>query len=271
MKGRYVMKWELERAIFSRWNILLIFFILGIMFINAYNGGWNTALHVMNAVDIVNQEDKIYFAKYYGNTYRVWSDSYYMLQALTPILLGVPYILSYINEKNNRFRNFMIIREGRKKYLFNKLLSITLSGAIILGFSEFLFYFITYFLTSPSTNFEYVDGLIKYKNALFMSKPVFYFAVILLLHIIYYFSFGIFAVGITSVLKRKSAIIIMPFLLVAILDLVLPVVLQPNVIMQPNKSSHFSLVNFLILDLVYVIVGVICYTLNEKRIRRQGV
>lgn len=221
---------ELKRAIFSKWNIFLILFLLGMMFINAYYDGWNTALHVNKATDISNYDDILFYEKYFGNTFRVWSASYYMIQVLVPIVLIVPYILSYINEKNNRFRNFMIAREGSKKYLFNKIVAIAISGTLLLGFSEFLFYFITYFFTSPSTDLKYVKDLINYNEKLFIAKPFFYFVLLLMLHIIYYFAFTICAVGITSILKRKSAVIITPFLLIAILDLILPTSIQLHVI-----------------------------------------
>lgn len=264
------MKQELKRGIFNKWNIFLILFILGLMFINAYNAGWNTALHIKKATDVARYEDVLFYEKYFGNTYRVWSDSYYMIQALAPIILIVPYILSYFNEKNNKFRNFMVSREGLKKYLLNKIVSISISGTLLLGFSEILFYFITYFFTSSSTDLEYVKGLVSFKEMTFLANPIFYFGNILLLHIIYYFAFTIFAVGITSALKRKSAVIITPFLTVAILDLVLPTSLQPNVIMQPNKSSDFVLINYVILISAYIIVGIICYVINEKNVKRQG-
>lgn len=262
---------ELKRAIFSKWNIILILFLLGMMFINAYYDGWNTALHVKKATDISNYEDVLFYEKYFGNTFRVWSSSYYMIQVLVPIVLIAPYILSYINEKNNRFRYFMMVREGSKKYLFNKIIAIAISGTLLLGFSEILFYFITYFITSPSTDLEYVENLIHYNEELFIAKPVVYFALLLLLHIIYYFAFAVFAVGVTSILKRKSAVIIIPFLLVAILDLVLPIPVQPNVVMQANKFSYFTLNSYTILILAYIIVGVISYILNEKRINKRGV
>lgn len=264
------MKQELKRAIFNKFNILLIFLIIGLMFINTYYAGWNTALNIKKATDISKYEDILFYAKYFGNTFRVWSNSYYMIQALAPIILIVPYILSYINEKNNRFRYFMIAREGSKKYLFNKIIAIAISGTLLLGFSEFLFYFITYFFTSPSTKSEYIKDLIYYNEDFFISKPILYFVIIFLLHIVYYFAFTIFAVGITSILKRKTAVIIVPFLLVAIFDLVLPVPLQPNVVMQPNKNSNFTLTNYAIIILLYIIVGSIFYIQSEKRYKKQG-
>ena len=45
----------------------------------------------------VNMEDVIFFKKYYGNTYRVWKDSYYMIQALAPVILVAPYCVIRYN------------------------------------------------------------------------------------------------------------------------------------------------------------------------------
>ena len=101
------MKNELKRALLKKSNIILIVAVVCLMLINAYYNGWDTALKVDSAQDILNIEDKIFYKKYFGNMYRVWVDSYYMVQALAPVILIAPYLNTYLLEKKNRFRFFV--------------------------------------------------------------------------------------------------------------------------------------------------------------------
>ncbi len=110
------MKSELKRALLKKSNIILIVAVVSLMLINAYYNGWETALKVDSAQDIRNIEDKIFYKKYFGNMYRVWADSYYMVQALAPVILVAPYLNTYLLEKKNRFRFFCVSRKGNLKY-----------------------------------------------------------------------------------------------------------------------------------------------------------
>ena len=76
------MKSELKRALLKRSNVVLIVAVVSLMIINAYYSGWKTALTADSAQDLLNMEDIIYYKKYFGNIYRVWKSSYYMVQAL---------------------------------------------------------------------------------------------------------------------------------------------------------------------------------------------
>ena len=68
------MKSELRRALFKKSNIVLMISVVSLMIINAYYGGWRTALKIDSAQDIRNIEDVIFYKKYHGNMYRVWKD-----------------------------------------------------------------------------------------------------------------------------------------------------------------------------------------------------
>ena len=61
------MKSELKRALLKKLNFVLIIVVVGLMIINAYYGGWKTALRADSAQDLLNIEDVIFFKKYYGN------------------------------------------------------------------------------------------------------------------------------------------------------------------------------------------------------------
>ena len=220
------MKSELKRALLKKSNLVLIIAVVSLMLINAYYNGWETALKVDSAQDILNNEDKIFYKKYFGNMYRVWVDSYYLVQALAPVILVAPYLNTYLLEKKNRFRFFCVSRKGNLKYVIQKAFAIALSGTIILAFSEMVLAIVT--------------GL-----------------------------FLVFAIGVTSFLQNKIAVIVAPFIIVGVLDFVLPTALQPNVVMRPYLST-FSIGGYGILISIYVIVGSILLMVAEKLYQKRG-
>lgn len=75
--------------------------------------------------------------------------------------------------------------------------------------------------------------------------------------------------GITSFLKNRIAVIAAPFVVVGVLDMALPITLQPNVVMQPY-SQTFSLSGYGILISMYVIAGLILLTLSESSYQKRG-
>ena len=234
------MKIEIKRALLKRSNLILIMLIICLMLLNTYYSGWRTSLLADNSSDFLHAEDALFFKKYYGNVFRVWKDSYYMIQALVPIILVTPYMLSYFEEKSNRFRYLMVSRKGDKKYLLQKVMAIAISGTVILIVAEVMFAIITYIFTYHDVSLEFIENLAIYKYSLFLQHPYLYFLFILFMQVIYYFCFLLFSIGITSFLKNKVAIIIIPFLVIGILDMILPTSIQPNVAMQPIVSTQFN-------------------------------
>ena len=263
------MKSELKRALLKKSNMILILAVVSLMMINAYYGGWKTALKVDSAQDIRNIEDAIFFKKYFGNMYRVWKDAYYMSQVLAPVILAAPYLNTYLLEKMNHFRFFCVSRKGNLKYVSQKAFAIALSGTAILAFSEMLFAVITALLTQHDTSVEFMQGIVSFKEDFFINNPMLYFVFLYVSHIVYYFCFMIFAIGITSFLKNKIAVIVTPFIIVGALDMILPTALQPNVVMQPYRGM-FRMGGYGILTGVFVIAGFILLTVSERFYQKRG-
>ena len=263
------MKSELKRALLKKSNIVLITAVVSLMIINAYYDGWKTALTVDSAQDILNIEDAIFYKKYYGNIYRVWKSSYYMSQVLAPVILVAPYLNTYLSEKANRFRFFCVSRKGNLKYVMQKAIAIALSGTVILAFSEMILAVITGLLTQHDTSIEFIQGIVSFKEAFFIENPMLYFVLIYFSHITYYFCFLVFAIGLTSFLKNKLAVIVAPFIMVGVLDMILPTALQPNVVMQPYRKT-FQIGGYVALIGIYVIVGLILLMVSEKFYQKRG-
>lgn len=261
---------ELRRGIFNKWNIVIVIFIVTFMFLNAYYSGWKTGLSAMSASDILNLEDKIYFAQYFGNTYKVWFDAYYSISIFAPLLLVIPYILSYREELNNKFRYFMISRQGYNKYIFKKFVAILFSGLVVVVISELLFYCVTYFFTYAIINHELFENFVRYRLDWFKSDPFGYFVHILLLRYIYYAVLLIFSIGITSFIKSKIAIIVTPFLTITILDVIIPKVYAPFSMIKPYSYDYFNYINFGVVLIILFFVGICAFVVNEKVVRNRG-
>lgn len=263
------MKSELKRALLKKSNLVLMAAVVSLMLINAYYDGWKTALTADSAQDIFNIEDAIYLKKYWGNRYRVWKSSYYMVQVLAPVILAAPYLNTYLSEKTNRFRLFCVSRKGNLKYACQKALAIALSGTAILALSEMIFALLSSFLTQHDTSMEFMQGIVSFQEAFFLESPELYFILIYISHILYYFSFLIFAIGITSFLKNRLAAMVTPFLIVAVLDTALPKALQPYIAMQPY-SAAFSPGGYGVLVGAYVVAGSILLLISERLYQKRG-
>ena len=257
------MKSELKRALLKKSNLVLIVAVVCLMTINAYYGGWKTALTADSADDILNIEDVIFYKKYFGNMFRVWKDSYYLIQILAPVILAAPYLNTYLSEKTNRFRFFCVSRKGNAKYVMQKALAIALSGTVILAFAEMVFAVFTGLLTQHDTSVEFMQGIVSFQEDFFMDAPYMYFVFVYVSHIIYYFCFLIFAMGITSFLKNRIAVIIAPFIITGVLDMTLPPAVQPNVAMQPYYRA-FSLGGYGVLIGIYLVAGLFLLTVSEQ-------
>ena len=114
-----------------------------------------------------------------------------------------------------------------------------------------------------------MQEIVSFKEDFFIDSPMLYFVLVFVSHIIYYFSFLVFAIGVTSFLQNKIAVIVAPFIIVGVLDFVLPTALQPNVVMRPYLST-FSIGGYGILISIYVIVGSILLMVAEKLYQKRG-
>ncbi|MCD8326808.1 MAG: hypothetical protein LUC90_09075 [Lachnospiraceae bacterium] len=263
------MKNEIKRALFKKSNLILVAAIFGLMFLNAYYSGLKTALTVNASSDLRNMEDVIFTKKYYGNMYRVWKNAYYLTQALAPIFLAAPYLNTYLSEKTGHFRYFCTCRKGNRKYALQKEFAVALSGTVVLSFAELLFAVISALLTERDLSLEYMEGIVSYKEDFFLRSPFLYFALIFVSHLVYYFFFTIFSLGITSFLKNKIAVLVTPFVAATVMDVILPAALRPNVVMRPYNRS-FSPFGFLLLICLYGIIGHVALMMSERIYLKKG-
>lgn len=65
-------------------------------------------------------------------------------QLLLPLVLAASYLYVYSNERKENYNRILLIREGKLRYCFGKLISIMLSGAVIMLVGSFLFFCMVY-------------------------------------------------------------------------------------------------------------------------------
>lgn len=261
---------ELHRAISSKKNLVIVAFIVFIMFLNAYHDGWKTALFASRAKDIANPADIEFYQRYFGNTYRVWKSSYSVIQVLIPLLLLIPYVLTFTIEKNSTYRYLLVSREGNARYLWHKILAIIMSGVLIVGLGEALFYGGSFLFTWHDNEGEYIAGIVENAESLFYQDAKKYYFVIFILHLIYYAAFLLFSVGVTSFLKNKIAILLLPFLISSMFELIMPPFMQPNVLLLPWVSDTYNIYGFVALVVLYCLMGITCLLVSEKKYCRNG-
>lgn len=264
------MKKELYRAVINKKNIVLIAFIIFMMFFSAYNDGWKTAIFAAGADDIADPADMEYYQHYFGNTYRVWKSSYSLIQVLIPLLLLIPYALTYTAEKESAYRYLLVSRKGNRRYLFNKVFSIVAAGVAVVGFAELLFYSGTYLFTMHDSTGEYVAGIVANESSLFYQDAGKYSLFVFGLRLVYYAAFLVLAVGITSFFKNRMVILLLPFLVSCILEMIMPPYMQPNVLLLPWISQNYSLCGYLATVALYCFIGIVCLFLSEQLFYKNG-
>lgn len=269
MRKTFMVK-ELHRAIRSKKNIAIVAFVVFVMFLNAYHDGWKTGLFASRAVDIADPADIEFYQRYFGNTYRVWKSSYSVIQVLIPLLLLIPYALSFTIEKNSMYRYLLVSREGNAKYLFHKVLAIVISGVLIVGFGEALFYGGSFLFTQHDNAGEYIAGIVGNAESFFYQDAKKYFFIVFALHLVYYAAFLLFSVGVTSFLKNRIAILLLPFLISSMFELIMPPYMQPNVLLLPWVSDTYNIYGFAAMVVLYCFMGIACLLVSEKKYCRNG-
>lgn len=265
---------ELKRGIFSKINIILIIIIFSLMFLYAYHDGWRTSLLMSFAKDLPTDpkrlENVIFIKRFYGNFFKIVISAFDSIKYLAPLFLTLPYLLSIYNEKINNFRYNVVCRKGNKKYMIQKVLAIVISGTFILAIAELLFTIVVYFMTYHDKTFDFLDGLVLGQfSSFFHNEPYQFIIYSYLMHVLYYFAFLFFAIGITSFLKHKIAIIITPFIASTILEAILPKSMQPNVTMHAIYPE-FNLGSYFIIVVLYIIVGIFLTVLADQLYLKKG-
>lgn len=89
------------------------------------------------------------------NRYEVWTRGIgYWTQILLPLLLSAGYLYVYSIEKQTKYNQFIIIRESKLLYCMSKMISIMVSGFVVMLMGYLLFFCIVYFKFPSISDFS---------------------------------------------------------------------------------------------------------------------
>lgn len=111
-----------------------------------------------------------------------------MFSTFAAIFPALPYSLSFTEDYNTSFFRFIIIRSGRKKYVLKRIVSISMSGAVMMSLAFGIIFSIALIFGVPTTN-ENVSDFYK-PGIWYPLASVWGGKLVLLLKIILAFLFG---------------------------------------------------------------------------------
>lgn len=131
MKG--ILYTDLKRSIFSYGFIASIFLLLGILLEPLFS----SILFGESLTSLSN-------AEVFGI-----SLSFGMFTIAAPVLCCLPATANYSYDVNSGFINFLVIRCGYRRYIFTRICSTLLSGALVMGIGLGIFALILSFIFTP--------------------------------------------------------------------------------------------------------------------------
>lgn len=157
---------EIKRGLFSKKSLILFIFILIIILATCFTStGWKTYhMSIGNDLADVDLSEINYIRNLHGNVFKLWKSSLYTFKILLPLLLMIPYIMTYIDERNSKYRYYINIRGNKCSYLFNKIVATVLSTIFVIFIAEIISMFIIY-LGSANSNFtpELMENIVVNK------------------------------------------------------------------------------------------------------------
>lgn len=239
-----------------------------------YEGSWKTYLSWNTASDITNvqrlSEDGIFMMKYHGNVFRLWQNATYTFKLLLPILLMIPYIYSYIEEKSNGYRYYMITRKNYTKYMRDKFISVLGQSIVPIIIGQLIAMGIIFAYSAHDTSTELLENIVNSQYASFFLQMPYYFVFVqIIFQILYMIAFLIFSLGIASFLKQTLYIYILPFLIHTLISVILPDGYRLTNIFDLTATT-FSILGYSIMMIVLIITGMIMIVYNERKWRIRG-
>ena len=260
---------EIKRGIFNKRFLVLSLISLVLFLISSYDTVWRDAFGIDRVGDL-NSEGMKYLLEYSRNKYHIWIQSYRFISIIFPFVIVIPYTYSYVNERKNKFNLLVISRCGRIKYLINKFIAISCTGALALALPEIIYYiglsiFSRNTILKPFQLYPY-----GFFSELFTYSPDSYILMTILMHLVLGFTFGAFALGIASFCINKTSVYLIPFGVCLILNIIISNIdeLQNYSILDSYLfmfRENYSLINFIITNMFNLSLGVLLFSLSEKR------
>jgi len=206
---------DLKKGLFN--NRML--FVFSVTFVLFYLSDYISIFKPMtfadlNAPDLQSNEEAVHFIYSNGhNKYQVWLQSFKYIGFLFPLLVLLPYGTSYFDEKQSNFHYYIWSRTSYRKYARNKFLVSGLVGGLSILLPEFVYYIVISIIFQnkmlESTMFQAQGPL----SNMFQSTPELYIAFVLFTHFLIGCAFAAMGVCISTFVKKKIVVFVLPYLL----------------------------------------------------------
>lgn len=207
---------ELKRAFINKKFLIIILLGFLVHFLSGFDQIKDYIFYDYSAPDLQSpaaQEAARKLVSKGLNFYTVWFETLRFYVLAMPILAGLAYSTSYLEDKKYNMIKYINIRVNHKKYIFSKLLVNSLVGGVSVALPTIISIIIVSIFSQGSINDFYAKGMY---GGVFANLLVYSFPIYALLHIFIEFIFGFayanIALAMSTITKNKIAVLLSPVL-----------------------------------------------------------
>lgn len=216
-----IVRFEMKRAYISRYFVGALVVGLSIA-IAQFVFSVLPASHLLDNYLLGNGE-------YPRSVYNTWIEAsgvpFYLslYTLLLPILACIPYGDSLFLDKKEGYRNYVLTRVSKKNYLIAKLIATFLSAGSVVCIPLIINFYLTSFAMpllipeSSATTFPIFSNSMW--SELFYKTPLLYIGLYLIIIFMYAGLFGMLGVMLSSFVKNRFVVILLPFMVLSFLNL----------------------------------------------------
>lgn len=260
-----MLKQEIKRAIinprFFCTAALILIFMLASSYPNSWGALGNTSDLSPSGIEELKQE--------YYNMYTAWHSAFNYGKDFFPLFITIPFVFSYVQERENHFSYLIQTRAGKHRYARNKFLAVGIAGSLVMIIPELIFDGIMNGITSKAVlsdavTFHYYFGRQQLQIPLYSQLPL-----SILVHGLLGFSLACFGLGIATFFKKQISVYFSVYALFIIYEIMIQNIGRKHWLSLTYiyfiGHGNFNLLYTNVTLLCFLIVGISCFWLNEMR------
>ncbi|WP_270165668.1 hypothetical protein [Paenibacillus sp. SYP-B4298] len=270
-----MFKQELIKAIYNLRMLFVILISLVLLFLSAYTQLLSSHLFIDKTAEDLTAEGLRYILETGSNKYHIWVESFSYMQVIFVFAIVLPYTASYVTEKNGGYHYLAIVRGGLNRYYRCKMYVSCISGGLSLFVPELLYYIGVSSLAQNTILESFTFYPVGLFSSLFFTNPDIYILLQMTLHFVLGASFGLFAMGLSMFFNKKILAYTVPFFVYLTYDLVISGMENIRRFAITNmynfmSSTTYTIVDFILLNLSLVAVGILLVQYNKHRMITSG-
>lgn len=205
-----MLRTQLKKILFSPQYVICVTVLFVLLMIGT-TGFWSDTLMTGETVSML------------AHFWNAW-DYFGRVYIVVPLLVTVPVTFLLHDEMNSGYIHFSLLRAGRTRYVWNKMLAGILSGMIMIFCAEFLFTVLLIILTPGNINFSDQQNILDensvnfYQNLVKEGKGYIVYIIWCLLACVYGGVFSALAVATSAVARNKYVATILPFIIFLLVE-----------------------------------------------------